>query len=143
MQQIIASMLARLRAAAAQLHVTLAPGQAQQLLNYLALLERWYAVHNLSALQGKEELLVRLVFDSLTVTAGLIRQSEGRDMLVSAQTGSGKTVAFGLAMAVPLLGSAEQFQRASVGHLRATQFDSRRFPGEFRMRFRHFAVEQK
>jgi len=34
-----------------------------------------------------------------------------RDLLVSAQTGSGKTVAFGLAAAQPLLGEAERFGR--------------------------------
>ena len=32
-----------------------------------------------------------------------------RDVLVSAQTGSGKTVAFGLALARTLLGDAERF----------------------------------
>jgi ATP-dependent RNA helicase DeaD len=37
--------------------------------------------------------------------------AEGRDLLVSAQTGSGKTVAFGLAMAPTLLGEAERFER--------------------------------
>ena len=36
-----------------------------------------------------------------------------RDLLVSAQTGSGKTVAFGLAIAPALLGEAEQFERAA------------------------------
>ena len=35
----------------------------------------------------------------------------GRDLLVSAQTGSGKTVAYGLALAPTLLGEAERFQR--------------------------------
>ncbi len=35
-----------------------------------------------------------------------------RDLLVSAQTGSGKTVAYGLAMATTLLGEAEKFPRA-------------------------------
>lgn len=35
--------------------------------------------------------------------------SMGRDLLVSAQTGSGKTVAFGLALAPTLLGDAEKF----------------------------------
>lgn len=38
----------------------------------------------------------------------------GRDALVSAQTGSGKTVAFGLAMAPTLLGDAETFGRAGA-----------------------------
>ena len=37
-----------------------------------------------------------------------------RDLLVSAQTGSGKTVAFGLAMATSLLGDAERFDRAGA-----------------------------
>jgi ATP-dependent RNA helicase DeaD len=37
----------------------------------------------------------------------------GRDLLVSAQTGSGKTVAFGLAMAAPLLGEAEHLGPAA------------------------------
>ena len=37
----------------------------------------------------------------------------GRDLLVSAQTGSGKTVAFGLAMAQTLLGETETFGRAA------------------------------
>jgi ATP-dependent RNA helicase DeaD len=38
----------------------------------------------------------------------------GRDLLVSAQTGSGKTVAFGLAIAPTLLGTAEQFAQAGA-----------------------------
>lgn len=37
-----------------------------------------------------------------------------RDLLVSAQTGSGKTVAYGLAMATTLLGDAERFERAAA-----------------------------
>ncbi len=37
----------------------------------------------------------------------------------------------------------EQFERSRVGHMRATQFDSRWFTGKFRMRFRHFAIEQE
>nr|WP_249137046.1 DEAD/DEAH box helicase [Bradyrhizobium tropiciagri] len=38
----------------------------------------------------------------------------GRDLLVSAQTGSGKTVAYGLAMATDLLGDAERFEPAAA-----------------------------
>ncbi|MDY0883499.1 DEAD/DEAH box helicase [Dongia soli] len=38
-------------------------------------------------------------------------EAAGRDLLVSAQTGSGKTVAFGLAFAPTILGSAERFPR--------------------------------
>jgi ATP-dependent RNA helicase DeaD len=38
----------------------------------------------------------------------------GADMLVSAQTGSGKTVGFGLAIAPTLLGAGDSFERAST-----------------------------
>ncbi|WP_419730582.1 DEAD/DEAH box helicase [Lichenicola sp.] len=40
-------------------------------------------------------------------------ETEGRDLLVSAQTGSGKTVAYGIAAAPTLLGDAERFGRAT------------------------------
>ncbi|MFT8778545.1 MAG: DEAD/DEAH box helicase, partial [Gluconacetobacter liquefaciens] len=40
--------------------------------------------------------------------------ADGKDLLVSAQTGSGKTVAFGLAMADTLLGGAERFGPAGA-----------------------------
>ena len=42
-------------------------------------------------------------------TAILAPEAEGADLLVSAQTGSGKTVAFGIAIAPTLLGEAERF----------------------------------
>src|SRR3954451_19688397 len=47
-------------------------------------------------------------------SAVLAPEVEGRDLLVSAQTGSGKTVAFGLALAPTLLGPAETFGRAGA-----------------------------
>lgn len=55
-------------------------------------------------------------FDSLTPvqTAVLADDATGRDLLVSAQTGSGKTVAYGLAIANELLGGAERFERAAA-----------------------------
>ncbi|RZJ45099.1 MAG: DEAD/DEAH box helicase, partial [Brevundimonas sp.] len=43
------------------------------------------------------------------VQSAVLEAEEGRDLLVSAQTGSGKTVAFGLALASTLLGDAERF----------------------------------
>ena len=39
-------------------------------------------------------------------------QAAGRDLVVSAQTGSGKTIAFGLAMAAELLGDGDRFDYA-------------------------------
>ena len=41
-------------------------------------------------------------------------ETAGRDLLVSAQTGSGKTVAYGLAAAETLLGEAERLPRATA-----------------------------
>lgn len=46
-------------------------------------------------------------------TAVLAEDASSRDLLVSAQTGSGKTVAYGLAIAKNLLGDAERLDRAS------------------------------
>jgi len=46
--------------------------------------------------------------------AVLAEQAADRDLLVSAQTGSGKTVAYGLAIAKNLLGGVEQFQQAAA-----------------------------
>ncbi|MCD0421241.1 DEAD/DEAH box helicase [Rubrivivax sp. JA1024] len=47
-------------------------------------------------------------------SAVLAPDTTGRDLLVSAQTGSGKTVAYGLAIARDLLGDAEQFEPAAA-----------------------------
>lgn len=46
--------------------------------------------------------------------AVLAPEAATRDLLVSAQTGSGKTVAYGLAMAETLLGTEERFAPATV-----------------------------
>lgn len=46
--------------------------------------------------------------------AVLAPEASGRDLLVSAQTGSGKTVAYGLAMAETLLGPSERFAAATA-----------------------------
>ena len=47
-------------------------------------------------------------------TAVLEPGLEGRDLLVSAQTGSGKTLGFGLAIAPTLLADLEAFPAATV-----------------------------
>jgi ATP-dependent RNA helicase DeaD len=46
--------------------------------------------------------------------AVLAEDARGRDLLVSAQTGSGKTVAYGLAIAADLLGDADELPRAAA-----------------------------
>ncbi|MDX2201192.1 MAG: DEAD/DEAH box helicase [Hyphomicrobiaceae bacterium] len=47
------------------------------------------------------------------VQRAVLEADTGRDLLVSAQTGSGKTVAFGLAIAPTLLGEAERMPQAA------------------------------
>jgi ATP-dependent RNA helicase DeaD len=47
-------------------------------------------------------------------SAVLVADAAGRDLLVSAQTGSGKTVAYGLAVAESLLGDSERFEGAAA-----------------------------
>jgi len=47
-------------------------------------------------------------------SAVMAAEAEDRDLLVSAQTGSGKTVAFGLALAKRLLGEGERFSQAAA-----------------------------
>ncbi|RLP26240.1 DEAD/DEAH box helicase [Mesorhizobium sp. YM1C-6-2] len=55
-------------------------------------------------------------YDTLTAvqTAVLAPEAAGVDLLVSAQTGSGKTVAFGIAIAPTLLGGVDRFEAAGA-----------------------------
>lgn len=58
-------------------------------------------------------LAARAYLEPTSVQDAVLAQADtGRDLLVSAQTGSGKTVAYGLALAPSLLGAAERFERA-------------------------------
>lgn len=62
-----------------------------------------------SALQNKGYATLTPVQDAV-----LDPKLQDQDLLVSAQTGSGKTVAFGLTMATTLLGEADAFSRADA-----------------------------
>ena len=58
-------------------------------------------------------LLARDYTEATSVQSAVLKAADsGRDLLVSAQTGSGKTVAYGLALAPTLLGGEEHFERA-------------------------------
>lgn len=56
-------------------------------------------------------LAARGYSDPTEVQAAVLAAPADRDLLVSARTGSGKTVAFGLALAATLLGEAARFER--------------------------------
>jgi ATP-dependent RNA helicase DeaD len=62
------------------------------------------------------EALEQRGYSTLTPVQSAVLEDEaaGRDLIVSAQTGSGKTVAFGLAMAPELLGEAEMLPPAGA-----------------------------
>lgn len=64
--------------------------------------------------QALAEALEKRGYDKLTPVQEAVTQPDliGADLLVSAQTGSGKTVGFGLALAPTLLGKAERFEPA-------------------------------
>ncbi len=66
--------------------------------------------------QALADALKNRGYDKLTPVQEAVTEAElgGADLLVSAQTGSGKTVGFGLAIAPTLLGEAEKFDRASA-----------------------------
>ncbi|HVK82815.1 MAG TPA: DEAD/DEAH box helicase [Kofleriaceae bacterium] len=59
-------------------------------------------------------LEARSYTEPTAVQAAILAESDDRDLLVSAQTGSGKTVAFGLALARPLLGDEPRFGKAGA-----------------------------
>ena len=62
------------------------------------------------------EALAEKGYDVLTPVQQAVTQPdlEGRDLLVSAQTGSGKTIGFGLAIAPTVLGEGERFGAAAA-----------------------------
>ncbi|MFT4960765.1 MAG: ATP-dependent RNA helicase DeaD [Paracoccaceae bacterium] len=66
--------------------------------------------------QALADTLAQRGYDKLTPVQEAVSNPElnGSDLLVSAQTGSGKTVGFGLALAPTLLGEAESFSSANA-----------------------------
>ena len=67
-----------LASGAAALGLTLSEGQREQLLAYLALLQKWNRVYNLTAVRDPQEMLTHHLLDSLTAVAPLLRHTGGR-----------------------------------------------------------------
>jgi 16S rRNA (guanine527-N7)-methyltransferase len=66
-------MRATLEAAAQALGLDLSPAQVDQLLAYLALLQKWNKVYNLTAVRNPAEMLTHHLIDSLSVIGPLLR----------------------------------------------------------------------
>jgi 16S rRNA (guanine527-N7)-methyltransferase len=67
----------KLEAAARSLGQTLTPQQIDALLAYLALIQKWNKVYNLTAIRDPAEMLTYHLLDSMAIVAPLIRQTKG------------------------------------------------------------------
>jgi 16S rRNA (guanine527-N7)-methyltransferase len=70
----MAALTDRILEAGAKLGLHLGAQQAQLLADYLALIQKWTKVYNLTAVRDPEEMLTHHLFDSLSVIAPLQRQ---------------------------------------------------------------------
>jgi 16S rRNA (guanine527-N7)-methyltransferase len=69
-----------LRSGAAELGVVLSDEQSSRLLDYLALLAKWNAVYNLTAIRDPRQMLIQHVLDSLAIVPHLAAR-EGASIL--------------------------------------------------------------
>lgn len=67
-----------LRSGAAELGLNLNDAQFEQLLGYLALIQKWNKVYNLTAVRDPQEMLTHHLLDSLTAVAPLVRHTGGQ-----------------------------------------------------------------
>lgn len=70
-------VLAALKLGATQLGLALSDVQFDQLQGYLALIQKWNKVYNLTAVRDPQEMLTHHVLDSLTAVAPLLRHTGG------------------------------------------------------------------
>ena len=67
-----------LKSGAAELGLSLSDAQFEQLLGYLALIQKWNRVYNLTAVRDPQEMLTHHLLDSLTAVAPLVRHTHGQ-----------------------------------------------------------------
>ncbi len=67
-----------LKAGAAELGLSLSEAQFEQLLDFLALIQKWNKVYNLTAVRDPQEMLTHHLLDSLTAIAPLVRHTQGQ-----------------------------------------------------------------
>jgi 16S rRNA (guanine527-N7)-methyltransferase len=73
-----ASLADGLRAGIRALNLNLSAEQQQRLLDYMALIQKWNKVYNLTALRDPAEMLSHHLLDSLTAIAPLTRHTQGQ-----------------------------------------------------------------
>ncbi len=84
------SIAGRLEAGARALGLALLPAQRTQLLDYLALIQKWNQVYNLTAVRDPQEMLSHHLLDSLAVVAPLQRHAAGQSLrLLDVGSGAG------------------------------------------------------
>ena len=114
-----------LSAALAALHLDADSDQRTRLLGYLSLLQRWNAVHNLTATSDAADLLQLHIIDCLTIVPPLARHAAGRPIkALDAGTGGGLPAAVLAVMlpnwsisAVDAVGKKIAFVRQAAGEL--------------------------
>lgn len=80
----------RLREGVARLGLELADEQLGKLLQYLALIEKWGSVYNLTSLRQPDEMLTLHLLDSLAVIGPLAQRTQGRPVrLLDVGSGAG------------------------------------------------------
>ena len=67
-----------LKSGAAELGLSLSDAQYEQLLGYLALIQKWNKVYNLTAVRDPQEMLTHHLLDSLTAVTPLVRHTQGQ-----------------------------------------------------------------
>lgn len=77
-----ANLEAGLRAGAQALGLSLSHEQVQRLLDYVALIQKWNKVYNLTALRDPADMLTHHLLDSLTAVAPLVRHTQGQAIRV-------------------------------------------------------------
>ncbi|MDC8772158.1 16S rRNA (guanine(527)-N(7))-methyltransferase RsmG [Roseateles albus] len=73
----IASLRTPLVAAATTLHLELSEAQVDRLLAYLAMMEKWNKVYNLTSLRDPQAMLTHHLIDSLSLLPALRKQAAG------------------------------------------------------------------
>ena len=74
--------LTTLKSGAAALGLALSDAQFEQLMGYLALIQKWNKVYNLTAVRDPQEMLSHHLLDSLTAIAPLVRHTGGQSAKV-------------------------------------------------------------